>query len=88
MKRFLKSHFSKPQTRNSIFKHMTIRQNIAFGLELRRVPKSKVRQRVEELLELVQLRGLGDRYPSQLSGVHVKHHRHGGSLIGSTVLNH
>ena len=52
----------------ALFKHMTIRQNIAFGLELRKAPKAKVRQRVEELLELVQLQGLGDRYPSQLSG--------------------
>ncbi len=52
----------------ALFKHMTIRQNIAFGLELRRVSKAKVRQRVEELLELVRLQGLGDRYPSQLSG--------------------
>lgn len=52
----------------ALFKHMTIRQNIAFGLELRKVPKAKVRQQVEELLELVQLKGLGNRYPSQLSG--------------------
>lgn len=52
----------------ALFKHMTIRQNIAFGLELRRAPKPKIRQRVEELLELVQLQGFGDRYPSQLSG--------------------
>ena len=52
----------------ALFKHMTIRQNIAFGLELRRVSKAKVRQRVEELLELVRLQGLGDHYPSQLSG--------------------
>lgn len=52
----------------ALFKHMTIRQNIAFGLELRKASKNKVRQRVEELLELVQLQGLGDRYPSQLSG--------------------
>jgi sulfate transport system ATP-binding protein len=52
----------------ALFKHMTIRQNIAFGLEIRKVPKARVRQRVEELLELVQLKGLGNRYPSQLSG--------------------
>ena len=52
----------------ALFKHMTIRQNIAFGLELRKAPKTRVRQRVEELLEMVQLKGLGDRYPSQLSG--------------------
>lgn len=52
----------------ALFKHMTIRQNIAFGLELRKAPKARVRQRVEELLALVQLQGLGDRYPAQLSG--------------------
>lgn len=52
----------------ALFKHMTIRQNIAFGLELQKAPKAKVRAKVEQLLELVQLQGLGDRYPSQLSG--------------------
>ncbi|BAU14150.1 sulfate ABC transporter ATPase [Leptolyngbya sp. NIES-3755] len=52
----------------ALFKHLTIRQNIAFGLELRKTPKSRVRDRVEELLSLIQLQGLGDRYPSQLSG--------------------
>lgn len=52
----------------ALFKHLTVRQNIAFGLDIRKVPKSKVKARVEELLELVQLQGLGDRYPSQLSG--------------------
>lgn len=45
-----------------------MRQNIAFGLEIRKVPSAKVKARVETLLELVQLKGLGDRYPSQLSG--------------------
>jgi len=52
----------------ALFKHMTIRQNIAFGLELQKAPTAKVRAKVEQLLELVQLQGLGDRYPSQLSG--------------------
>ncbi len=52
----------------ALFKHLTVRQNIAFGLEIRNSPKGKIKARVEELLELVQLRGLGDRYPSQLSG--------------------
>ena len=52
----------------ALFKHLTVRQNIAFGLEIRKSPKGKIKARVEELLELVQLRGLGDRYPSQLSG--------------------
>lgn len=52
----------------ALFKHMTVRQNIAFSLELRKVPKVRIRHRVEELLDLVQLNGFGDRYPSQLSG--------------------
>ncbi|MBW4501565.1 MAG: TOBE-like domain-containing protein [Scytonema hyalinum WJT4-NPBG1] len=52
----------------ALFKHLTVRQNIGFPLEIRKVPKSKIQARVEELLELVQLRGFGDRYPSQLSG--------------------
>ncbi|MEN9248791.1 MAG: sulfate ABC transporter ATP-binding protein [Gloeomargarita sp. GXS_bins_116] len=52
----------------ALFKHMTVRQNIAFGLEVRKVPPHRIKQRVETLLELVQLQGLGDRYPHQLSG--------------------
>lgn len=52
----------------ALFKHLTVRKNVAFGLELRKAPKAKIKNRVEQLLELVQLSGLGDRYPSQLSG--------------------
>lgn len=52
----------------ALFKHLNVRQNIAFGLEIRKTTKGKVKRRVEELLDLVQLHGLGDRYPSQLSG--------------------
>ncbi len=52
----------------ALFKHLTVRKNIAFGLEINKTPPAKVKVRVEELLELVQLGGLGDRYPSQLSG--------------------
>jgi sulfate transport system ATP-binding protein len=52
----------------ALFKHRTVRDNIAFGLELRRLSKSRIRDRVEELLQLVQLQGYDDRYPSQLSG--------------------
>jgi sulfate/thiosulfate transport system ATP-binding protein len=50
------------------FKHMTVRENVAFGLKVARRPKAEIRARVDELLELVQLPGLGDRYPAQLSG--------------------
>jgi sulfate transport system ATP-binding protein len=50
------------------FKHMTVHDNVAFGLTVRKRPKSQVRQRVAELLALVRLDGLAGRYPSQLSG--------------------
>jgi sulfate/thiosulfate transport system ATP-binding protein len=52
----------------ALFKHMTVRQNLAFGLETRKLPKPEVRARVEEMLQLVQLEALGERYPGQLSG--------------------
>jgi sulfate/thiosulfate transport system ATP-binding protein len=50
------------------FKHMTVWDNVAFGLKIRKRPRAEVRQRVHELLELVQLEGLAKRYPAQLSG--------------------
>lgn len=52
----------------ALFKHLTVRQNIGFAMELHKTPKRGIQQRVEELLELVQLTGLAERYPSQLSG--------------------
>ncbi len=50
------------------FKHMTVHDNVAFGLTVRKRPKSEIAPRVEELLGLVRLDGLAERYPSQLSG--------------------
>ncbi len=50
------------------FKHMTVADNIAFGLKIRKRPKAEIERRVGELLELVQLPGLARRYPAQLSG--------------------
>ena len=50
------------------FKHMTVWDNVAFGLAIRKRSKSEIRDRVGELLDLVQLNGLAKRYPSQLSG--------------------
>jgi sulfate transport system ATP-binding protein len=50
------------------FKHMTVRDNVAFGLSIRKRPKAEIRARVAELLELVQLAPFADRYPAQLSG--------------------
>ncbi|MFL5356575.1 sulfate/molybdate ABC transporter ATP-binding protein [Archangium sp.] len=52
----------------ALFKHMTVRQNIAFGLETRRQPRAEIEARVDEMLRLVQLEELGQRYPGQLSG--------------------
>jgi sulfate transport system ATP-binding protein len=50
------------------FKHMTVYDNVAFGLTIRKRPRKEIGRRVHELLELVQLEGLAKRYPSQLSG--------------------
>jgi sulfate transport system ATP-binding protein len=50
------------------FKHLTVGNNVAFGLSIRKRPKQEINDRVHELLRLVQLEGLIDRYPSQLSG--------------------
>ena len=50
------------------FKHMTVRDNVGFGLSIRKETKPEIRKRVDELLDLVQLDGLAERYPSQLSG--------------------
>ncbi len=52
----------------ALFRHMTVAQNVAFGLSVRKQPKGEQRARVAELLELVQLSGFRDRYPDQLSG--------------------
>jgi len=65
-----------PQHRNvgfvfqhyAAFKHLSVFRNVAFGLEIRKVPKATIRARVYELLELVHLEQFADRLPSQLSG--------------------
>ena len=69
------THLS-PQRRNvgfvfqhyAAFKHLTVRRNVAFGLEIRKRPKAEIEARVNELLDLVHLRQFADRLPSQLSG--------------------
>ena len=50
------------------FKHMTVYDNVAFGLKIRKRSKAEVAERVDHLLKLVQLDGLAKRYPAQLSG--------------------
>jgi sulfate transport system ATP-binding protein len=52
----------------ALFRHMTVNQNIAFGLSVRKRSRVEQQDRVRELLELVGLRAFGDRYPDQLSG--------------------
>jgi sulfate transport system ATP-binding protein len=52
----------------ALFRHMTVFENIAFGLRVRKTPKAEVRERVHELLRLIQLEGLERSLPSQLSG--------------------
>jgi sulfate transport system ATP-binding protein len=52
----------------ALFRHMTVRENIAFGLSVRKRPRVEQQDRVSELLELVGLEAFGDRYPDQLSG--------------------
>jgi sulfate transport system ATP-binding protein len=50
------------------FKHMTVFDNVAFGLKIRKRPKEEIAERVNELLHLVQISGFAHRYPAQLSG--------------------
>ncbi|UYP17586.1 sulfate ABC transporter ATP-binding protein [Rhodococcus sp. Z13] len=50
------------------FKHMTVRENVAFGLKIRKRPKAEITKRVDDLLEIVGLGGFQNRYPAQLSG--------------------
>jgi sulfate/thiosulfate transport system ATP-binding protein len=50
------------------FKHMSVRENVAFGLKIRKRPKAEIAAKVDDLLEVVGLAGFQQRYPSQLSG--------------------
>lgn len=50
------------------FKHMTVRDNVAFGLSIRKRPKAEIKRKVDDLLEIVGLDGFQHRYPAQLSG--------------------
>jgi sulfate transport system ATP-binding protein len=72
----LDTTWQSPETRGvgfvfqhyALFRHMTVAENIAFGLDVRKAPPAQTKQRVDELLELVQLGGYAQRYPNQLSG--------------------
>lgn len=67
---------SRPQERQigfvfqhyALFRHMTVFENIAFGMRIRKTPQADITKRVRELLHLVRLEGLEKRYPAQLSG--------------------
>ncbi|BBZ03711.1 sulfate/thiosulfate import ATP-binding protein CysA [Mycolicibacterium chitae] len=50
------------------FKHLSVRDNVAFGLKIRKKPKAEIKERVDNLLEVVGLAGFQNRYPNQLSG--------------------
>ncbi|WP_282848829.1 ABC transporter ATP-binding protein [Microbacterium oxydans] len=52
----------------ALFPHLTVAENVAYGLQQRRVPKAEQRERVSEALDMVQLRAFADRKPTQLSG--------------------
>ncbi|MGR0219833.1 ABC transporter ATP-binding protein [Agromyces sp. ZXT2-6] len=52
----------------ALFPHMSVAENVAYGLQQRRTPKSEVRQRASDALDLVQMRRFADRKPTQLSG--------------------
>lgn len=68
--------FKKPYERNTamvfqnyaLWPHMTVYDNIAFGLRIRKVPEPEIRKKVKQVLELVKLEGMENRYPLQLSG--------------------
>src|SRR2546426_1177321 len=52
----------------ALFPHMTVAENIAFGLAMRKRPRAEIARRVDEMLRLVKLPGFSERYPHQLSG--------------------
>lgn len=52
----------------ALFPHMSVYENIAYGLKLRKLPQSEIRQRTDDVMRLVGLQGMGDRSPAQLSG--------------------
>lgn len=68
--------YAKPYERNAamvfqnyaLWPHMTVFENVAYGLKIRKVPEAEIRRKVKEVLELTKLNGLESRYPTQLSG--------------------
>ena len=68
--------FLRPYERNTamvfqnyaLWPHMTVFDNIAYGLKLRKVPREEINRKVKQVLELIRLEGMENRYPTQLSG--------------------
>ncbi|KAA0271104.1 MAG: ABC transporter ATP-binding protein [Acidobacteria bacterium] len=52
----------------ALFPHMSVAENVGFGLKLKRVPRNEARSRIEDMLAVVRLEGLGERRPAELSG--------------------
>ena len=63
-----KRHVNMVFQNYALFPHLTVFENIAFGLKIKRTPKEILLKKVREVLEVVQLGGLAERYPQQLSG--------------------
>lgn len=53
---------------HALFPHMSVAKNIAFGLQMKKMPKAQIQQRVDEMLDMIEMTGFGDRMPGQLSG--------------------
>lgn len=72
----------------ALFRYMTVYENIAFGLEVQKAEKSKIKERVTELINLIGLTGLEKRYPSQLSACGESFSERGfsGNLAGRTKM--
>ena len=63
-----KRHFGMVFQNYALFPHMTVTQNVAYPLSVRKAPKQEQAQRVARALDMVRLQGMADRYPAQLSG--------------------
>ncbi|MGI9254747.1 MAG: ABC transporter ATP-binding protein, partial [Thermomicrobiales bacterium] len=63
-----KRHIGLAFQSHALFPHLSVARNVAFGLEVKGTPKAETRQRVQQMLEMVELGGYGDRMPGQMSG--------------------
>jgi spermidine/putrescine ABC transporter ATP-binding subunit len=70
----------------ALFPHRTVAQNLAFGLRMRRLPRPEIERRVDRMLEMIELRGLGDRSTDQISGGQAQRVALGRALIVEPAL--